>query len=85
MDDKNIQPEAFKKNLKDHIFNLNKKNIKVADPNLDLRGVSSADIWGEEDPIHPLEAAMAKTCGRHPPDGLQAQREANRNSAGGYL
>jgi hypothetical protein len=45
------QLESFKRNIKDHIYNLNKKNIKVVDPNLDIRGMDPVDIWGS-DPIH---------------------------------
>jgi hypothetical protein len=53
------QLDTFKRNLKDHIHGLNKKNIKVVEPSLDLRGMTPGEIWGT-DPVNPTEAAMAK-------------------------
>jgi hypothetical protein len=53
------QLEALKRNLKEFVHNLNKKNLKVMDPNIDLRGMDPVDIWGEN-PIIPLEMAADK-------------------------
>jgi hypothetical protein len=74
LDDMGAQLDTFKRNLKDHIHGLNKKNIKVADPNLDLRGMSPSEIWGT-DPVNPTEAAMSKIA-----DGilLMASKLLNR-------
>jgi hypothetical protein len=83
------QLDSFKRGLKDHIHGLNKKNIKVADPSLDLRGMSPEDIWGT-DPVNPTTAALSKIA-----DGvllmaskLSARQEENQQSAiprgGGY-
>jgi hypothetical protein len=40
------------KNLKNYLFYIGKKNIKVMDPAVDLRGLTDKEIWSEEDPIH---------------------------------
>jgi hypothetical protein len=59
LDDMGSQLDTFKRNLKDHIHGLNKKNIKVADPSLDLRGMTPEEIWGA-DPINPTPEAITK-------------------------
>jgi hypothetical protein len=61
-DDMSTQLDTFKRNIKDHIHNLQRKNIKVVDPNLDIRGMDPADIWAD-DPIHPREEAPKKIAG----------------------
>jgi hypothetical protein len=82
MDEMETQLDSFKRGLKDHIHGLNKKNIKVADPSLDLRGMSPEDIWGT-DPVNPTTAAMNKIA-----DGvilmaskLSTRQEENQQSA----
>jgi hypothetical protein len=55
----NMQLETLKRNLKDHVFNLNKRNIKVMDPMLDLRGLDPTEVWGPN-PIIPLDEAASK-------------------------
>jgi hypothetical protein len=67
----NVQLEELKRNMKEYIFNLNGRNIKVLHPNLDLRGLEPAEIWGT-DPIHPLEQAVS---GWRAVDGQQHQRQ----------
>jgi hypothetical protein len=76
------QLDSVKRGLKDHIHGLNKKNIKVADPSLDLRGMTPAEIWGT-DPINPTTSALEKIA-----DGvllmaskLAARQEENQQSA----
>jgi hypothetical protein len=54
-----VQLEAFKRITKDFIYNMKKKNVKVADPNLDIRGMTAAEIWGG-DPIYLQEEAVKK-------------------------
>jgi hypothetical protein len=46
-----IQLEAFKRNTKDFIYNMKKKNVKVADPTMDIRGMTTVEIWGD----HPID------------------------------
>jgi hypothetical protein len=55
----NMQLESLKRNLKDHVYNLNRRNIKVMDPMLDLRGLDPSEVWGSN-PIIPLDAAASK-------------------------
>jgi hypothetical protein len=81
MDDMGTQLDSFKRSLKDHIHGLN-KNIKVADPSLDLMGMSPEEIWGS-DPVNPTTSAMAKIA-----DGvlvmaskLTSRQEENQQSA----
>jgi hypothetical protein len=38
---------------------MKKKNVKVADPNLDIRGMTAAEIWGG-DPLNLQEEAVKK-------------------------
>jgi hypothetical protein len=58
-EDTEVQLEAFKRNLKDFIYNMKKKNVKVADPNLDIRGMTTTEIWGD-DPVDLTEEAVKK-------------------------
>jgi hypothetical protein len=57
-----IQLDSLRRNLKDHVFGLNKKNIKILDPNMDLRGLQPAEIWGS-DPINITDLAANKVVG----------------------
>jgi hypothetical protein len=69
-DDMSTQLDTFKRNLKDHIHSLQKKNIKVEDPNLDIRGMDPTDIWGRgSNPS--MRRGSLKNCKWYPPDGLQ--------------
>jgi hypothetical protein len=54
-----IQLDSLRRNLKDHMFGLNKKNIKILDPNMDLRGLQPVEIWGS-DPISITDLAANK-------------------------
>jgi hypothetical protein len=58
-DDMAAQLETFKRSIKDHIHSLQHRNIKVVDPNLDIRGMDPVNIWGD-DPIKPQEEAAKK-------------------------
>jgi hypothetical protein len=75
-EDMYTQLEALKRNLKEYIHNLNKKNLKVMDPNMDLRGMDPADIWGDN-PITPLDMAADKLV-----DGLLLMASHLNNNAG---
>jgi hypothetical protein len=86
-DDMSTQLDTFKRSIKDHIHNLQRRNIKVVDPNLDIRGMDPADIWGD-DPIHPREEAakkivngillMASKFNERPPEQRQSSGQRGR-------
>jgi hypothetical protein len=44
--------ETMNRNLKDFVFCEGNRNMRLFDPNIDLRGLEEADIWSE-DPVHP--------------------------------
>jgi hypothetical protein len=79
-EDIGIQIESLKRNLKDHIFNLNKRNIKVLDPNLGLRGLEPSETWAA-DPVNILELVACKVV-----DGaiLMASNFGNSNNNSGW-
>jgi hypothetical protein len=54
-----IQLDSLRRNLKDHVFGINKKNVKILDPNMDLRGLQPVEIWGSE-PISITDLAANK-------------------------
>jgi hypothetical protein len=39
-----IQLDAHKRSMKDHLFTTGRRNIKVVDPKLNTRGMSSEEI-----------------------------------------
>jgi hypothetical protein len=47
--------------MKEHVFALGKKNIRVFDPNSDLREFTTDEIW-TDDPIHPSRHVLSKLC-----------------------
>jgi hypothetical protein len=51
--------EDIRRNLKDFLFHKGRRNVKVVDPNLDIRGLSNAEIWSS-DPVHPKEEVYKK-------------------------
>jgi hypothetical protein len=51
--------EDVKKNLKDYLFHKGKRNIRVVDPTLVLKGMVDTEIWGL-DPIHPKDEVYKK-------------------------
>jgi hypothetical protein len=44
--------DNLKRTVKDCIFRQGNRSIKLLDPNVDMRGLEVADIWGA-DPVHP--------------------------------
>jgi hypothetical protein len=54
-----IQLDSLRRNLRDHVFSLNKRNIKILDPNMDLRGLQPEETWGT-DPINITDLAANK-------------------------
>jgi hypothetical protein len=90
-DDMTAQLETFKRSIKDHIHSLQRKNIKVVDPNLDIRGMDPVDIWGE-DPIKPQEEAakkivngillMASKFNDRPPEQQQQRQSSEQRGRG---
>jgi hypothetical protein len=42
--------EDIRRNLKDFLFHKGKRNVKVVDPNFDIRGMSEGEVW-DLDPI----------------------------------
>jgi hypothetical protein len=46
-------------NFKKFLFHDGYRNIKLMDPNVDLRGLAEDEVWGE-DPVHPMTAAFKK-------------------------
>jgi hypothetical protein len=58
-EDMEEQLDRYKWGMKEHIRSMGRKNIKVLDPNIDLRSMAEQDVWGE-DPVHPLEEAYVK-------------------------
>jgi hypothetical protein len=51
--------EDIRRNLKDFLFHKGKRNVKVLDPNLEIRGLSEGEVW-DMDPIHPREEVYKK-------------------------
>jgi hypothetical protein len=43
--------DLMRRNLKDFIFKEGNRNMKLFDPNVNLRGLEEDDIWGS-DPVH---------------------------------
>jgi hypothetical protein len=51
--------EDIRRNLKDFLFHKGWRNVKVVDPNIEIRGLSDAETWSS-DPIHPREEVYKK-------------------------
>jgi hypothetical protein len=43
----------LRKNLKNYLYYTGRKNIRVMDPTVDLRGFTDNEVWAEGDPVHP--------------------------------
>jgi hypothetical protein len=55
--------EEMRGNFKKFLFHDGYRNMKMLDPNVDLRGLAEDEVWGE-DPVHPLAAAYKKIAAR---------------------
>jgi hypothetical protein len=44
--------DNMKQTVKDFVFREGNRSVKLLDPNVDMRGLEAADIWGT-DPVHP--------------------------------
>jgi hypothetical protein len=44
--------DNMKRTVKDFVFREGNRSVKLLDPNVDMRGLEVADIWGA-DPVHP--------------------------------
>jgi hypothetical protein len=65
--------KAMKRNLKDFIFREGNRNMRLFDPNIDLRGLEEDDIWGT-DPVHPRSEMYGKIA-----EGIVIQSGALEN------
>jgi hypothetical protein len=57
--------DSMKQNLKEYLFNTGRRNVKLMDPMLDLRGMTDNEIWDVSDPVHPITEVYSKLA-----DGL---------------
>jgi hypothetical protein len=64
--------EFLRKNFKDFLFFDGKRNVKVLDPSMDIRGLEDKEAWTEDDPYHPQPAVYKKIADSviHIIDGL---------------
>jgi hypothetical protein len=51
--------EEVRKNVKDFLYFEGRRNVKVIDPTVDIRGLKDGQTW-EDDPIHLTSAAYFK-------------------------
>jgi hypothetical protein len=61
LEDLRMQLDGLKRHMKEHVYALGKKNIRVFDPNSDLREFTMDEIW-TDDPIHPSRHVLSKLC-----------------------
>jgi hypothetical protein len=61
MEDKRLQLDGLKRHMKEHIYAMGRKNVKVYNPNNDLLEFTTEEIW-VEDPIHPLRLVLGRMC-----------------------
>jgi hypothetical protein len=59
--DLRMQLDGLKRHMREHVFALGKRNIRVFDPNPDLREFTTDEIW-TDDPIHPSRPVLSKLC-----------------------
>jgi hypothetical protein len=51
--------EDIRYNLKEYLFHKGKRQVRVLDPNIDIRGMTDSEVW-DTDPIHPRPEVYKK-------------------------
>jgi hypothetical protein len=51
--------ECMRRNLKDFLFHIGRRNTRIVDPVVDIRRMREEEAWGN-DPVHPLPQVYAK-------------------------
>jgi hypothetical protein len=51
--------EDIRFNLKDYLFHKGKRQVRVLDPNVDIRGMTDSEVW-DNHPIHPRPEVYKK-------------------------
>jgi hypothetical protein len=69
LEDMRLQLDGLRRHMKEFVYSSGLRNVKVYDPNSDLRDFTVREIWGE-DPIHPTHLAMSRMA-----DGITALAE----------
>jgi hypothetical protein len=72
--------EILRKNFKDFLFYDGRRNIKVFDPCIDIRGMTDEEAWGD-DPIHPTEEAFGKMAASVGKIGLREGAKRSRTDS----
>jgi hypothetical protein len=72
--------EILRKNFKDFLFYDGRRNIKVFDPSMDLRGMADEEAWGD-DPIHPTDEAFNKMAASVAKIGLREGAKRSRTDS----
>jgi hypothetical protein len=65
-----LQLDGLKRHMREFVYSSGLKNVKVYDPNSDLRDLTVRETWGE-DPIHPTHLALGKMA-----DGITTLAES---------
>jgi hypothetical protein len=78
--DMDLQLDSLKQTVKNFLFNTGRRNFKIFDTMMNLKGLEDADMWCT-DPVHPIESM----CGRIA-DGVKkvvAKLQGDGNGGGG--
>jgi hypothetical protein len=59
LEDMRLQLDGLRRHMKEFAYSSGMRNVKIYDPNSDLRDFTVKEIWGE-DPIHPTPLAMGR-------------------------
>jgi hypothetical protein len=59
LEDMRIQLDGLRRHLREFLYTSGRKNIKIYDPNHDLKDFTTEQIWGD-DPIHPRREVTGK-------------------------
>jgi hypothetical protein len=70
LEDMRLQLDGLKRHMREFVYSNGLKNVKVYDPNSDLRDLTVREIWGD-DPIHPTHLALGKIA-----DGITTLAES---------
>jgi hypothetical protein len=61
MEDMRLPLDGLKRHMKEYVYAMGRKNVKIYDPNSDLREFTTEEIWSE-DPIHPSRLVLGRMC-----------------------
>jgi hypothetical protein len=75
--DMDLQLDSLKRTVKNFLFNTGRRNLRILDTGMTLKGLEDADLWCT-DPVHPIESVYGRIA-----EGIKKLVDKMQSGGGG--